>query len=265
MKRKSKKWTAMFLAGALCLGVCTATAVGGGERKSIDVLVGGISIYVDGVLQETKNVKGDPVQPIIWEGTTYLPVRAVTGMLTDKEVNWDQATMSVYIGKQPAAPSVRLDKLKMYKENSEYAFMVTDSQAAFRKADKTVEAYNRLGMNYYNDHYSEDYYTGYATYILDSQYSKLTGKLDVEYTEIGAKKGIGLAFYSVDSYGEENLIQKYFVKAGDPPVNVEVPLAGVATLKIKRIGAWDEEWPYDRSEIRCDIRPALYNVVLETA
>lgn len=260
--KQRKRWAAMFLTIALCLGAGTAMAsAGGGERKTIDVLVGGINIYVDGVLQEPKNVKGDPVQPIVWEGTTYLPVRAVTNMLTDKEVNWDQASMSVYIGKQPAAPSVQLDKLEIYNPNSAYAFMFVDSKAAFQKADKTVEAYNRLRVSF-DGNYAENH-TGYATYILDSQYSKLTGKLDVEYTQIGTKKGIGLAFYSVDSYGEENLIQKYFVRAGDPPVNVEVPLIGVATLKIKRIGAWDEDWPYDKSEFKCDLAANLYNAVLE--
>ena len=60
--------------------------------RQINVSMGGISIYVDGKLQVPTDVNGNEVEPLIYAGTTYLPVRALTGMLTDKEVEWDSKT-----------------------------------------------------------------------------------------------------------------------------------------------------------------------------
>ena len=69
--------------------------------QNILVAMGDIKIYVDGQLQNPTDAKGNTVEPMIYDGTTYLPVRALTGMLTDKAVNWDQDTHSVYIGAIP--------------------------------------------------------------------------------------------------------------------------------------------------------------------
>jgi len=281
MKKWNKDYRQGFLRGllvpTLVLALLGSALAATGTMQQIDALVGGISIYVDGVLQEPKNVKGEAVQPIAWQGTTYLPVRALTNMLTDKEVNWDQSTMSVYIGKQPAKPLVKLNELEMYQKNSEHASMTVDSYAAFSKLDKKVEAYNRLILScnsyetgsYYSGRYRQYEYstksgTGYAVYMLDSKYKALTGKLDVPYSELGDKGAVGVAFYSVDAYGEENLIDKFFVKAGDQSVDVSVPLTGVEILKIERIGTWDEDWPYDQGQYNCGKDAYLYNVALET-
>lgn len=274
MKKWNKDYRQGFLRGllvpTLVLALLGSALAATGTMQQIDALVGGISIYVDGVLQEPKNVKGEAVQPIAWQGTTYLPVRALTNMLTDKEVNWDQSTMSVYIGKQPTKPLVKLNELEMYRQNSEYAGMAVDSNAAFPKLDKKVEAYNLLNLHYErywddnSNYYNKPYYTGHAVYMLDSKYKTLTGKLGVTYTELGDKGAVGVAFYSVDAYGEENLIDKFFVKAGDPSVDVSVPLTGVEILKIERIGTWDEDWPYDQGQYNCGKDAYLYNVALET-
>lgn len=265
MKKWNKDYRRGFLRGmlvpTLILALLGSALAATGTMEQINAMVGGISIYVDGVLQEPKNVKGEAVQPIAWQGTTYLPVRAVTNMLTDKEVSWDQSTMSVYIGKQPTEPLVKLNELEIYTQ--QYANMYVDSYASFKKLDKTVEPYNMLRL-YYNDFYDYDSKTGYAVYMLDSKYKSLTGKLDVGYTELGDKGAIGVAFYSVDAYGDENLIAKFFTKAGDQPVDVSVPLTGVEILKIVRVGTWDEDWPYDKAQYNCEKDAFLYNVALET-
>lgn len=85
----------------VCLGLQSVLASSGQAKKTIDVLAGGIDIYVDGKLQTPKDANGNVVQPIVWNGTTYLPIRALTNMLTDKEVTWDAATSSIYLGKKP--------------------------------------------------------------------------------------------------------------------------------------------------------------------
>ena len=66
-------------------------------RKMIEVQYRDIAIYVDGRLVIPKDAAGSIVEPFIYEGTTYLPVRAVSEAL-GKTVEWDGPTNSVHIG-----------------------------------------------------------------------------------------------------------------------------------------------------------------------
>src|SRR5665648_169606 len=68
--------------------------------KSITASYNNIKIYVDQKLVTPKDVNGNIVEPFIYNGTTYLPVRAV-GDAFGKEVSWDADTKSVYVGTQP--------------------------------------------------------------------------------------------------------------------------------------------------------------------
>ena len=53
-----------------------------------------IKICIDGEYVESKDANGNPVEPFIIDGTTYLPVRAVASAL-DKQVEWDSNTYTV--------------------------------------------------------------------------------------------------------------------------------------------------------------------------
>ena len=65
--------------------------------KTIEVFYKNIKIYVDGNLAIPKDASGRIVEPFIYEGTTYLPVRAVSEAL-GRPVEWEGTTSSVYIG-----------------------------------------------------------------------------------------------------------------------------------------------------------------------
>lgn len=56
-----------------------------------------IITYNDEV-QRFKNVKGDVVYPISFEGTTYLPIRSIS-CLFETEIEWDGNTNSIFLGK----------------------------------------------------------------------------------------------------------------------------------------------------------------------
>jgi len=70
--------------------------------KSITASYNNIKIYIDQKLITPKDVKGNTVEPFIYNGTTYLPVRAV-GEALGKAVSWNGTTNSVYVGTQPGA------------------------------------------------------------------------------------------------------------------------------------------------------------------
>ena len=56
----------------------------------------GITINIDNNIISPKDVNGNLVDPFIIDGTTYLPVRAISESL-GKSVTWNGETNSVYI------------------------------------------------------------------------------------------------------------------------------------------------------------------------
>ncbi|WP_207637170.1 Ltp family lipoprotein [Anaerovorax odorimutans] len=82
----------------------TVTGFASTGSKALTATFNNIKIYVDQNLVTPKDSNGNTVEPFISGGTTYLPVRAVADAL-GKEVSWDSATKSVYIGTQPTTPN----------------------------------------------------------------------------------------------------------------------------------------------------------------
>lgn len=72
--------------------------------KQINAVYRNIKLVVDGATVEPKDSNGNAVEPFIFNGTTYLPVRAV-GEAFDKEVEWDGDTNTVYIGGRVNKPA----------------------------------------------------------------------------------------------------------------------------------------------------------------
>lgn len=92
-------YLAGFLSAFLLFTICTPTFAAN-LQKQLAVTYRDIKLYVDGNEVVPKDASGNAVEPFISGGTTYLPVRAV-GEALGKEVAWDSATNSVYIGQKP--------------------------------------------------------------------------------------------------------------------------------------------------------------------
>ena len=65
-------------------------------RKTIDAIYRDIQIFVNGEFIVPTDVDGNAVEPFIVDGTTYLPVRAISNAL-GCEVFWDDETSSISI------------------------------------------------------------------------------------------------------------------------------------------------------------------------
>lgn len=82
----------VMAAGMFAVGQCAFA------NQSYDTVRAHVSpqftIVVDGSERDFYNADGKEVHPIVYEGTTYLPLRAI-GELMDKNVNWDQSTLTV--------------------------------------------------------------------------------------------------------------------------------------------------------------------------
>ena len=89
----AKRVGALVLCGSLTAGALMVAA-GAASTNVTAQISPNISVVVDGAYQTFYNAAGQEVQPITYNGTTYLPIRAV-GELMGRNVNWDQANMAV--------------------------------------------------------------------------------------------------------------------------------------------------------------------------
>lgn len=101
----------------LCGGVVTAGAAGN-LTTLYNVLNNGIHIVIDGQELYPTDVNGNKVEPMIYNGTTYLPVRAVAGAF-GKAVYWDGPNYTVYLGNMNgrlSTPTVLLKDMESINE-----------------------------------------------------------------------------------------------------------------------------------------------------
>ena len=98
MKKNSiaKRVGALALCASLTAGALMVAA-GAASTNVTAQISPNISVVVDGAYQTFYNAAGQEVQPIAYNGTTYLPIRAI-GELMGKNVNWDQVNMTVTLG-----------------------------------------------------------------------------------------------------------------------------------------------------------------------
>lgn len=94
-----KKEIKGFVMGVITTTLVSTAVFATPAAKSITAFYNGIKIYVDGDKITPKDGNGTIVEPFIYDGTTYLPVRAVSEAL-GKQVSWDGNSNSVYIGQR---------------------------------------------------------------------------------------------------------------------------------------------------------------------
>lgn len=106
--------TVLTLALVLALVFCFAAgAAAANTLESISAYLNhGVTIRYNGEEQILKNASGSRVYPITYNGTTYLPVRAISDML-GINVDWDQATQTVILGEKPDGTDL-IDTFKIY-------------------------------------------------------------------------------------------------------------------------------------------------------
>lgn len=93
MLQKNMSARRFWLLLILCVGMLSALAVNASAATSAQ-LRPNMTIIIDGVEQTFYNAQGQQVHPILCDGTTYLPVRAI-GEVMGKNVDWNQSTKTV--------------------------------------------------------------------------------------------------------------------------------------------------------------------------
>ena len=107
----NKKRIQKIVLAVVCLLAFSCTAVGASTvAKNITVYYRNIQIVVDGI-KETPDA-----EPFIYNGTTYLPVRAVSEALGER-VEWDGTNNTVYIGEQPGEKQYLMEVCPPYQSS----------------------------------------------------------------------------------------------------------------------------------------------------
>lgn len=225
---KFSKSIAMFALGAVTAGLVMYTAVpalAASTLQTLQVVYGGIDVFVDGKLQVATDVNGNVVEPILYDGTTYLPLRATVGMLTDMDVTWDGDTQSIYIGTVPDTQGVTASMAETHPTDYK-------GNKAFYYADYNAYASNHTIVSETITTFNE-YINGSYTFDMGSQYQYIEGYFVIPYTALGSSNKSTLTFYSVDQYGTETKLASYSAVAGDDPIEVKVNVIGCNYVKIK--------------------------------
>ncbi len=189
----------LFLAAAL-----TVPAMAALSKKTIEVHTG-VEIFVDGVKMEPTDVNGKPVETFVYNGTTYVPLRAVSQSL-GKNVNWDGANQRVYIGKRPGEKQYLLSVCPPYQKSN-----------FGQRATYTI-----AGQKYANGFDV----SGYGLFNLNGQYSTLS-------FDVGHIDGKPMYDSKIHIYLDGEIALSFDLTKEMLPQHYDVPLYNALQMKIE--------------------------------
>lgn len=198
-----------FLSGALTMLlvfslVTPSLAVLAG--KTIEVLTG-ITIYVNGAEMKPTDANGKPVETFVYNGTTYVPLRAVSQSL-GYNVQYDGPSQSVYIGDDPRMTNYLVDVCPPY---SQQWYEAPDT---FKMGGKTYTHGFTFNGN------------GAATYNLNGQYDAL------EF-DLGPVDGADSRYTAnITIYLDGSVVKTVDVEHDDLPIHISLPLNRALQMKI---------------------------------
>ncbi len=195
----------------ICVGIVLAAISIG----TITMAASSVRIVINNKELIPTDVNGNRVDPIIVDGTTYLPVRAVANAL-GQAVYWDGETSTVYLGncdgKLPY-PTVKLADLRNIGNGWGRSNDLTDNYGNYHS--NALECWGN--------------YTG--QYILDGKYSRLRGTLYVAEGE-GTDRTGGLV---ITADGKDIYTSPAITKFSRL-INIDVSIKGCNVLEITRTG-----------------------------
>lgn len=204
-----KQWKG-FLAGILMATMAfgfSSPAMAALAGKTIEVFTG-VNVYVDDQLIQPQDANGNPVEVFVYNGTTYLPIRAV-GEALGLPVLWEGKTQSAYVGKhQGDKPNVWIKDLDYFTGEKWYIYDKGKDNVGKEHSDA-------VAGNMEN------------TYLINGQYSAVSGTLFQREEHKSDNRSSTLKIY-----GDGKLLYDAEVGGGIQPIDFRVDITGVLELKI---------------------------------
>ncbi|MBF8983732.1 NPCBM/NEW2 domain-containing protein [Lutibacter sp. B2] len=186
-------------------------------------------------------------KPFVYEGTTYVPLRYISGNL-GKKVTWDDQTGTIYLGEVPQVPGTDQEtyltdkKIDYYSnvylyrmDNSTSKSLNMDNDAGFDYAydftmtlmmDPITEKIKKFNKGMSIKAYDDD---SRLIYKLDGKYNKLTGLVGFDYNlnkEIDEN-------YIVKFIVDGDIKQEIELKKSKYPQHIDIELTKAKTLEIE--------------------------------
>lgn len=221
MRKNKKLFQALTLAGVLACGICIGAVAAGRQQQITATLDPDVAVTVDGVTQEFFDANGQRVYPILYNGSTYLPMRAVCEQLAGYKVGWDQGTRTASIATKDVDGVDLLDTQRAY-----HVFGGT-SPKHYMSSDKKTKEINGYTLTHW------------------FEYDSATGRKDVAYGASfnieGKYDTVTLRFYSdqdatLQVVGDnESVLFSKDIKGGDLYQAVTVDLLKTNQLTLQLI------------------------------
>ena len=210
MKKKLAGYLVGFFGAALCVGGVVYAATG---AKTIDVVYDNIKVYKDNVLCELKDANGTTIEPFIYNGTTYLPVRGAAN-LADMQVTWDGNTKSVYLwDEQVPEGTPFLEVCPPYDSSGATTYLATNG-----------ESFTMAGEKYSNGITFHDM-SNYVLFNLNSQYATIECTIGHTGSEQSEK--------SVSFIVDGKVVKEVELEPECLPKKVSIPVQHGLQLKIQ--------------------------------
>lgn len=221
-----KKTTRIILATAICTTLATTTIFAKTGEVLLKAYYNNMQVTLDGEKVNLVDSNGNPVEPFIVDGTTYLPVRSIASAL-GLDVAYDSNTNTVKLGADYPSSGASLLDVDMFTSDyhKSYSFMEIDTYTSIVDT-KFKNGYHFLTSNLDNEE---------ATFDLKGKFERLTftvvsgkenkGKSVEEITEDGA----------IEVWGDDTLI--YVIDDFDSdttePIDISLNVENVEHLKIR--------------------------------
>ena len=191
----------------------SVTAIGAESRQIQATLSPDISISFNGARQNLRDANGNAVYPVVYEGTTYLPIRAVAE-LTGFGVNWDGSTRTVNLTNRTDADRVRLTDIA----TTNYGVSATTDMARFPDYDF---GFRLTGFNFA--------YRVNSNMPFNGRYSTLTFDVAmVRLSETGNFNPLNIDLLNADT---NTVLWSGRCEPGEIISGVSVDISGVETLR----------------------------------
>ena len=203
-----------------CMTVTSFAFAASNITKNIRVNYAGIKLNVNGAEVTPKDANGATVEPFIYNGTPYLPVRAV-GTALGQQVSWDGNSKTVFIGSNLGQSTFLMDVCPPYEARA-----VRNKNGSFTMAGKTYGH----GFDMYR---STDAYA----------YFNLNGNYRTMEFDFGACDGDNEREMNYEIYLDGQLVKTITHEPGEMVKHYTVSLNNALQMKI--VGAGGEGYSDD--------------------
>lgn len=232
LKQKVKYFITGFLISSLLFS--TMTVFGESIEKTIKVVFNGAKVYLNGNLADLKDGNGNKVEPMVYNGTTYLPVRAISDAFK-QNVEWDAKNNSIWIGQRPelGTPNIWLSKFDYIEKTKDFNFNKINKDTFKDNTGKTYQdgiLFNGFGYEGLQSQSS-------ITYLLNQKYKRFKATYVLPYENKDDDNKLVIRIYGDD----EILYTSSEMKKGSNPENIDLDVSNVIKLKIECYNGWGSD------------------------